>query len=148
MSFSLSLDSEGQYGAFQSCAPLQIWYYFLIINHHIKWLGYHLLHWGVSPPHQIYLTGKLPRPEILRNSWKNYPDVSEFYQKCVMAFPGFVISPIWHFLILLPTITLMLRTGGRGKYANTHPVNPHRTCFPHVQSEILRVFQLRTRKFY
>ena len=68
---------------------------------------------------------------------KKYPDVSEFYQKCVMAFPGFVISPIWHFLILLPTITLMLRTGGRGKYANTHPVNPHRTCFPHVQSEIL-----------
>ena len=31
--------------------------------------------------------------------------VLEFYQKYVMAFPGFVISPIWHFLIFLPTIT-------------------------------------------
>ena len=43
---------------------------------------------------------------------------------------------------LLPTITLMLSTGGRGKYANIHPVNPHRTYLPHVQSEILRVFHL------
>lgn len=62
-------------------------------------------------PHQIYLTGKLPRPNILRNSWRNYPDVSEFYQKYVMAFPGFVISPIWQFLVWLATITVMLSLG-------------------------------------
>ena len=40
----------------------------------------------------------------------------------------------------------MLSTGGRGKYANIEPVNPHRTCFPHVQSEILREFLIRGRE--
>ena len=32
----------------------------------------------------------------------------------IMAFPGFVISPIWQFLVWLPTITVMLSgTGGK-----------------------------------
>ena len=68
--------------------------------------------------------------------------LTQFYQKYVMAFPGFVISPIWHFLSCCRQLHWCSVQEGEENMQIWNPVNPHRTCLPHVQSEILRVFHL------